>query len=154
MRIFRTFLTYFILLAQLVYILRVWPHLPATIPNAFDAHGIPHRFAPRALVWVMLVMATGAVALLTYLQTKPQLINLPAAQGSADRPRQEAMAREFIGWLTVVLAAIFASAVWSIADEGLHPGPRPNHLIFPIVILAVALFGAWNVWRIRDVRPT
>jgi hypothetical protein len=149
MTTYRDLLTKFLLLCQFLYILHVYPTLPAIIPNHFDNHGLPHRFAPRVIVLVIFLVGAAVVILLTELAQKPRLFNLPAALDDPDRPRQETIARNMLGWLALEIALMFAVMIRTLAHDALHTPARHMFWLFPALLGIIVLTTISQIMRMR-----
>jgi hypothetical protein len=142
-------LTNLILIAQFIYIFAIYHKLPAIIPNDFDASGIPHKHAARAIVWVIFLGGLAINALLKAIAKHPNTFNLPSQPSDPDRPRQTAIAVELLGWMQLEIAILFAAILWSIANEAPHH--EPILWIVPSIAAAILLTVFASIWRM--MRP-
>ncbi len=95
------------ILATLLLTATQWPFLPRIIPIHFDLHGNVNGYGSRNWLFVPGVLSAVLCGGILGLSRTPRLYNLPATPGSADRPRQEALAAKMIAWLAAVLSWIF-----------------------------------------------
>jgi len=145
MKIYRTLLTNLILIAQFLYILVTYNKLPAIIPNDFDANGIPHKHASRAILWIIFFVGIAINALLKTIAKHPNTFNLPSQPIDPDRPRQTAIAVDLLGWIQLEIAILFAAILWSIANE--TPHHEPILWIVPAITAAILLTVFTSIWR-------
>jgi uncharacterized membrane protein len=83
------------------------PPLPARIPIHFDAAGNINGWGEPRMLWLLPVIATGVVGLMTLVSSFPQLFNYPVRVTPASRPRLEAITLNLIAWLEAELAGLF-----------------------------------------------
>jgi hypothetical protein len=145
MKPLRALFTNLILIAQFLYILAIWHKLPAIIPNDFDASGIPHKHASRAILWVIFLGGIAINALLSTIAKHPNTFNLPSQLSDPDRPRQTTIAIGLLGWIQLEIALLFASILWAIANEA--PRHEPILWIVPAISAAILLTVFSSIWR-------
>ncbi|HLI77107.1 MAG TPA: DUF1648 domain-containing protein, partial [Acidobacteriaceae bacterium] len=93
-------------LAALVMAFTQWPSLPHVIPIHFGMHGQVNGTGSRNWLFVPGMFSAVLCGSMLLLRRAPRLYNLPAAPGSADRPRQEALAAQMVAWLAAVISWI------------------------------------------------
>jgi uncharacterized membrane protein len=120
MKTYRNLLTWFILISQAIYVHHVWHSLPAMLPSHFGLDGTPNRFAPKSIAWVIVGICALLLIFLSVVEKFPRSFNLPSPAGAPDRPREEAIARNLIGWLRLEIATIFAFMLWSMVNIAEH----------------------------------
>jgi uncharacterized membrane protein len=149
----RIAITIVAVLAPFAWLAHIYPTLPAVIPNHYDSHGVPHRFAGKGLLWLM----GGVSALLTIvIQTVsrfPQSLNLPGPVGAPARQRLEAIALDLLGWLSLEVVLMFDLQIYSIVQTALHhSSPYGDALLFLPVLMIVAT-AAWYIVLLRGAAP-
>jgi hypothetical protein len=145
MRTYRTVLTEFIVLWQALYLRIIWKGLPARIPNHF-IHGVPERVIPKQFVLVFVILSAVFAIALRWLQNKPQLFNLPAASGDPARVHQEAIAREFLGWIALEIVTLFAIMTYT----NTQPHSAGSIWLFDGMIAVIVLTAIFFLIRLRS----
>ncbi len=95
------------LLALVLLVAFKWSSLPPTIPIHFGADGKANGYGSRIWLWFPVGMAILMYGALGAVKRAPQMYNLPALPGSAQRQDYEKLAAQMIGWLRVTLVWMF-----------------------------------------------
>ncbi len=149
MKTCRETLTRFALVWQLLYIHNVWHSLPPMLPSHFGLDGLPNRYAPRSILWFVFGVSVFVFVLTVIVERYPHTFNLPKPSGDADRPRLEALALDFIGWMRLEITCTFAYILWSIVNVGLHKSAGLG-TGFAFVCLGVVFATlAYFLWRMK-----
>jgi uncharacterized membrane protein len=143
LKIVRDGLTWLVVLWQIAYVRLVWGRLPARLPSHFGWDGQPNRYAGRGIVWVLVGVSALVCVLLTVLERFPRVFNLPAPRGSADRPRQEALAVQMLGWLRLETALTIAYLLWTIVRLAMQQrvGLGVAFTILPVAAILLTVLG-------------
>ena len=149
MKTYRDLVTWLGLLWQALYLYHVWHSLPASLPSHFGLNGAPDRFAPRSLPWVLFGACVLLTIFLSAIERYPQAFNLPSQREDPDRPRQEAIARDLLGWIRLEIVLLFCFIIWSIVNVAQHKIAGLG-VWFPLITVGVvALTCVYSIWRMK-----
>ena len=135
------------ILAALLPAATQWPVLPHIIPVHFDIHGNVNGYSCRNWLFFPGIFSAVLCSGMLWLRRTPQLYNLPAAPGSAGRPRQEALAAEMIAWLAAVLSWIFFCLALTEIFSAREQMSSLVLWLIPFTLLASAIPVGWFLLR-------
>jgi uncharacterized membrane protein len=115
------------------------PPLPARIPAHFDAAGNINGWGDAQTLWLLPIVATGVVVLLTVISFFPQTFNYPVRVTPENRSRLEAIALSVMAWLKVELACLFLWIQYVIIRSARSGRSELSPLL---MVLAIALIFA------------
>lgn len=154
----RTSLRTYLNLAALAALLALWavtawevagPHpLPARIPTHFDIAGHPNAWGQPAMLWMLPVIVTVILGLMSLVARRPRSFNFPVRVTPANRPRLESVALDMIAWLRLEIAGAMLWIQYATIQSAraLRLGLSPWFV--PITIAAVL---ATIVWHVRQM---
>jgi len=149
MKTYRDLLTWFGLLWQAVYLFHAWHSLPESLPSHFGLNGVADRSAPRSLPWVLFGVCVLLTIFLSVLEKYPQTFNLPSQREGPDRPRQEAIAQDLLGWIRLEIVLLYCFILWSIVNVAQHKIAGLG-VWFPLITVGVvALTVGYSLWRMK-----
>jgi uncharacterized membrane protein len=150
MRLTRILITILAVVAPFAWLAHIYPTLPAVIPNHYDSHGVPHRFAGKGILWLMAAISAALTILIQTVSRFPQSLNLPRPAGDAARSRLEAIALDLLGWLNLEIVFLFDLQLYSIVQTALHHTSYPGDLLLVIPILILGATAAWYIVLLRS----
>ena len=128
------------------------PHpLPGRIPTHFDLAGKPNAWGTPGMLWLLPIVATVIIGLMTLVARHPGAFNYPVRVSPLTRPRLERITLGMIGWLQLEIAGMFLWIQYATiesahaARNGLSPVFVPIALVVVIGTAAVhirAMFAA------------
>lgn len=127
------------LLMSVALLMNGWRTMPAVIPMHFDASGTPNRYGPKLELLIVEGIGVLVYLLLLAVGQMPERFNLSAKVGDPDRPRQEMLAKEMMGWLRLEVAWLFAYLMWAEVEIARHARTGLNSWTVPaVVVMAIA----------------
>jgi hypothetical protein len=153
MRFTRTLITILAVLAPIAWLAHIYPTLPAVIPNHYDSHGIPHRFAGKGILWLMAAVSAVLAIVIQTVSRFPHALNLPRPIGDPDRPRLEAIGVDLLGWLSLEIALMFDLEIWSIVQTALHHTSYIGDLLLFIPLAIIAGTAVFYILLLRSTAP-
>jgi len=150
MKNYRYVCTVFVLTWQFMYIHNVWHTLPQMLPSHFGLDGLPNRYAPRIILWILFGIAAFVVLFLRILEGYPQTFNLPKPIGDPDRPRLEAITINLLSWMQLEIACLFAYITWSIVQVGTHKSSGLGASFTLIAVTVVTLTVIYFITRLKS----
>jgi len=129
------------------------PPLPARIPTHFDAAGNINGWGDAQTLWLLPIVATCVVALLTVISFFPQTFNYPVSVTPENRPRLEAITFSMMAWLQAELACQFLWILWVIIRSARSARSELSPLLMVLGIAAIfATVAAHIVAMVRAAR--
>ncbi len=121
------------------------PHpLPPRIPTHFDLAGRPNGWGQPGMLWMLPIVATIILGLMSLVARHPRAFNYPLRVTPATRPRLEAIALGMIAWLQLEIAALFLLIQYAIIQSArIARNPLPPAFM-PIALLVVIGTAAWH----------
>jgi uncharacterized membrane protein len=144
------------LVVLLVFAVRVWPSLPASVPTHFGFSGEPDRWGGRAWLLALPAMATLFFLVLTLLERAPHVYNYPIELTSSNAPRAHALGRELVLWLKLIVIVTFAVIFWTSVQVALGKATALPGWFLPAVLgstAGVILVTFVRMMRLRALRP-
>ncbi|HTV07877.1 MAG TPA: DUF1648 domain-containing protein [Candidatus Aquilonibacter sp.] len=129
---------------SVVLLINGWRRMPAVIPMHFKASGVPNGYGPK--LELLIVEAIGVLVYFVLLAVgqMPQRFNLSAKTDDPDRPRQEKLAMEMVGWLRLEVAWLFAYLMWAEVEIARHAQTGLGSWVVPTVVaVAIATSGTF-----------
>lgn len=142
-----------VVMGQAFYVASVWNQLPVLLPSHFGLDGLPNRYAPKPILWVLVGISAMLVIVVSVALRFPGSFNLPRPPGEPDRPRLEAIAHAMLLCIRLEITCLFALLVWSIVQVGMQ---RSAGLWagFTVISLAVVLSTVgYFILRMRPPQP-
>lgn len=116
--------------------------LPPRIPTHFDAAGNINGWGEPRMLWLLPIIATFIVALMTLVSRYPQSFNYPVRVTPLTRPRLEGISLSMIAWLRTELVCLFLWIQYVIirsARTG-HNALAPSLLLVAIALIFATVF--------------
>lgn len=139
----RTFLN----LAALAALLALWaltawsiagPYpLPPHIPTHFDIAGRPNAWGEPAMLWLLPIIVTVILGLMSLVSRRPHSFNFPVRVTPANRPRLESVALGMIAWLRLEIAGAMLWIQYATIESARHSRLGLSPWFVPITIVVV-----------------
>lgn len=138
------------LMFMIVFIMKTWELLPATIPSHFNALGQPDGYSGKSILLMLPVLGVVLYLLLSLARQFPHLSNYPWKITAANAQVQYRLAADLLAWLKVEIIYCFAYITWGTIQVSLG---KMNTLgaAFMVVFL-VAIFGTMAIYFYRAYR--
>jgi uncharacterized membrane protein len=131
------------------------PPLPPRIPIHFDFAGNINGWGEPRMLWLLPIIATCAVALMTVIGFYPQTFNYPVRVTPANRPRLEAITLGMIAWLQAELAGLFLWIQYVIIrSERTSRNNLSGGLLALAVVAILATVAAHLIATVRAARES
>ena len=128
--------------------------LPARFATHFDAAGQVNGWGEPKMLWLMPLIATGAVALMTVVSRFPQAFNYPMRITRAMRPQLERISLNMIAWLEAELVCLFLAVQGVIIRSAREGQNRLSPWLLPCVLLVVFATIGWHFAALLRVGRT
>jgi uncharacterized membrane protein len=121
----------------------VWAYfaLPAIIVTHYDISGRPNAYGDKGSLLIVPIIFSCLVVLMTlvmiFVSRYPHLYNFPWPITAENAPRQYALARLFLHWLTLEIVCLLCSLQWIFIQAA--QGSPPNLLLFFIPAMMLTL---------------
>ncbi|HWE84790.1 MAG TPA: DUF1648 domain-containing protein [Terracidiphilus sp.] len=119
--------------------------LPARIPTHFDLAGNPNGWGTPGMLWLLPVIATVIVGLMSLVARYPRSFNYPVRVTPVTRPRLEAISLDMIARLCMELAGLMLWIQYAIIQAARSGRNSLSPLIVPIAILVVLATVGWHI---------
>jgi hypothetical protein len=114
---------------------------------------MPNAYGPKQVLLMLEVIGFLVYVGLLVVSRFPRSFNLSARVGDPDRPRQEALAVEMMGWLRLEIAWLFAYLMWGEVEIARHARVGLGSWLVPVVaIVAVATVAIFIAQIFRGAR--
>lgn len=128
--------------------------LPERFATHFDAAGNANGWGVPKMLWLLPIIATAMVGLLTLVSRYPQAFNYPVRVTPITRPRLEALTLGMIAWLRAELVLLFLWIQYAIIQSAREGHSRISPWFVPSVILVVFVTIGWHfAAMMRASRP-
>jgi uncharacterized membrane protein len=111
--------------------------LPARIATHFDAAGQVNGWGEPRMLWLLPIIATFVVVLMTLVSFYPQSFNYPMRVTPANRPRLQAVTLSMIAYLRAELVCLFLWIQYEIIRSARQGRSSLSPWFLPVVIAIV-----------------
>jgi uncharacterized membrane protein len=109
--------------------------LPETVPTHFNFAGEADSFGSKHILWMLPVIATILVGLMSVVKMHPDYLNMPFRITGENRERQTNLAYGLLSSIACVIPLLFAFIIYSTAQHVEY-----GTFDFPIVLVLAAVF--------------
>jgi hypothetical protein len=127
-----------VVVALVVFAVRVWPQLPAIVPTHFDFSGEPDGWGSRARLLGLPIIATLVFLVLTLVERAPHVYNYPIGITDENAAQVHALGRQLVLALKLILVLAFALMFRAAVDVALGKASALPHWFLPAVVGSMA----------------
>lgn len=134
---------------SIIYIITVYPDLPAEIPRHFDMSGNADAYAGKGVIWVLpILMFMLYVSLTGVLAINVKYLNFPFTLTEENKDKQVALAFSLLQWIKTLVIVFLAYTIVETAAIAMDPAAD----IFPtysLWLFLIAIFGSIVLYLLR-----
>jgi uncharacterized membrane protein len=110
-------------------------HLPDRIPIHFNMHDEADGWGSKTTLWLLPIIATFIVSLMSLVRRFPQHLNYPVAITEENRENQQELAFALLSGIGCVVPLLFCYIIYSTMKY-----VQDGSFAFPIVLVLAAIF--------------
>lgn len=126
--------------------------LPESIPTHFNAAGEADDYGDKWTILLLSFISLAIYALLTFINSRPYILNFPVKITPENTERQYRLATRFIRILKAGITGMFAYISWAVMEGALSGRPSLGAGFMWFVIAGVFGTIGWYSWAAMKAR--
>ena len=124
-----------------VIAMAIWGYftLPAIIPTHYGLSGMPTAYGGKGPLLIVPIICICVAVLMTFVNRYPHLYNYPWPITAENAPRQYALARLLMHWITLEIVCMCCGLEWIFIQAAQGTPPDFLLLFIPAFLLAVIM---------------
>ena len=135
-----------------VSVINVYPTLPDLIPTHFGLDGIPDTFGSRNSIFLLPIIATVLVILMTTLSFMPHLFSYPVRVDRTNAQKQYSMAVSYLLLTQLIVIILFILIDYHTVLVVFDKGNKINPYCIPFLIVALFIPSVFHYFRSKRVK--
>ena len=143
-------LSWLVITGTWIYALASYKKLPDEIPVHFNFKGKPDSYGSKDSIWLIPIISTALVLLLTLINERPHWFNYPVKITPENAESKYRLATSLMRWLKLMMAIIFAFIVWQTIAVAKQHAPDLGIWFLPVSLLV--MFGIIGYYLVKTFR--
>lgn len=135
-----------------VTVINVYPTLPEFIPTHFGLDGVPDTYGPRIRIFLLPIISTALVVLMTILSFQPHLFNYAVPIHARNANKQYQLAITFLLITQFIIILLFILIDIHTISVAFNRDSPINEFCIPALILVLFMPSLLHYFRSRKIK--